>query len=89
MKIQANNITIKDLEEKYQMVAEMIGIDKYMLLCQELGGSDLYIPTMKELQKKYIYQKIKESRNLFSKKQLAKIYGVSLSTVYKVLRNED
>lgn len=82
------NITLENLEPKYREIAEIIGRENYLTLCDTCGGGALYIPTVKEVSKKYIYDQIKASEELFDKRQLAQIYGVSLRTVYNILNEK-
>ena len=72
-------------QELYDM-AGLIGLELLLKLCDVCGGSFFYIPTEREATMKYIKRKILENRDFFSKKELARIYNVSLSTVYNVLR---
>lgn len=83
--IAKEKITIEDIDEPYQDVAAIIGIENYVKLCEEMGGSYLCIPKIENLTRKYIYRKVLELKNTMPKKQLAKIFGLSLSTVYNII----
>lgn len=79
-------LKVADLPLKYQEIAEVTGLDKYIELCELFGGTSLYIPTMKEMSKGLTYAKIIANKDIFPMKELARIYGVSESTVYKLIR---
>ncbi|MEY8326767.1 Mor transcription activator family protein [Lachnospiraceae bacterium 54-11] len=89
LKTVIKNLKIEDLPLKYQDTAQTIGLDNYIALCECLGGSSLYIPSMKEVTKEYVYRKVRDSKGIMSKKQLARAYGLSLATVYNLLKDED
>ncbi len=89
LEIAKKNMKIEDLSPKYQDIAQIIGLDNFISMCEYLGGDNLYIPTIKEAVKQHIYNKVRDSKTVMSKKQIAKFYGLSKSTVYKLLRDED
>ena len=46
-----DKITIDDFSEPYQEAASIIGIDNYIKLCEELGGTRIFLPKIKNLTK--------------------------------------
>lgn len=83
--IAKEKITIEDLEEPYQDIASIIGIENYVKLCEEIGGSSLFIPKIENLTRKYIYKRMIALKDIMPKKQMAKMFGLSLSTVYSII----
>lgn len=79
---------IGDLNQELQIVAEIIGFDQCLKLCHIYESQLLYIPTIKELMKKLIERKVIEESDLFSKSELARMYGISLSMVYNILKGQ-
>lgn len=79
-------LTAKDLQEQHQMVADAIGVDGLIKLCEHFGGSSIYIPQKKELLKNKIYSMIYREYDGGNIKQLAVKYGVSEATVYNIVR---
>ncbi len=69
-------ITINDLKESYQDVASIIGIENYIKLCEEMGGSNLCIPKIESLTREYIYKKIIALKDNMKKRQMAKMIGL-------------
>lgn len=84
-----DSLKVSDISEQNQAVAETIGIQNYIQLCKENGGTSIYLPTVKELVKNVAYRKILAESKLFNRKQLATMYGVSESTVYNIQRKRN
>lgn len=80
-----DKITIDDLAEPYQEIASIIGIDNYIKLCEELGGTRLILPKIKSLTKNYTYRKVIELKDVMSKDQLARMFGLCSMTIYKII----
>lgn len=83
--IAKEKITIDDIDEAYQDIASIIGIENYVRLCEEMGGSYLCIPKIENLTRKYIYKKVIALKDTMTKKQISKMFGLSLSTVYNII----
>lgn len=87
--VEANeNITADDLQEQYRELAEIIGIENLMSLAKHYGGTQIYIPQVEMLLKNVKYKAIIEEFDGFNIKKLAKKYGVSESTVYRLVRDK-
>ncbi|MBP3339801.1 MAG: DNA-binding protein [Lachnospiraceae bacterium] len=82
------NITADDLQEQYRELAEIIGIENLMSLAKYYGGTQIYIPQVEMLLKNVKYKAIIEEFDGFNIKKLAKKYGVSESTVYRLVRDK-
>ncbi len=80
-----DKISLKDLDEAKQDVASVIGIDNYIRLCEEFGGTSLFFPKMDNLAKSLVYKKVIELKDVMTKHQIAKMFNLSKSTVYKVI----
>ena len=76
------SLTINELQEQHQMIADAVGVDGLIRLCECFGGSSIYIP-----QKKEIYGMIYREYDGSNIKQLAVKYEVSEATVYNVVRD--
>ncbi len=80
-----DKITVDDLDEKYQEIASIIGVSNYMSLCEEFGGTRIFLPKIKNLTKKYIYKKVIELKDVMSKDQLSRMFDLCSTTVYKII----
>lgn len=78
----------ENIDVKYHEYIDSIGLDNFIRLSNDFGGTHMYIPTPKELQKKHIYEQIRKSLGLFSVKEIAKMYNVSEKTVYRIKRGD-
>lgn len=78
------SLTLQQLPKKDQEIAEIIGLEAYINLCKVLGGSAIYLPTIKNLVVDNVRQRIKKELEILSPQQLSSKYDVSLSTVYRI-----
>lgn len=81
-----DKITIDDLDETQQDIAAVLGIDKYIQLCEEFGGINFFIPKIKSVIKKYTYRQVIELKDIMPKDQIARMLDLSKSTVYKIIK---
>lgn len=80
------NLKLEDLEPKYREIAEIIGVENYIKLCDAFGGGSLYIPTGKEAIKRYVYSKVVQAKGILTARQLSQMYGISMAKIYQILR---
>lgn len=83
-----SGITIEDLQEQHRPIAESIGMESFIKLVREFGGSAIYIPQMREVTKMRVYRMIRDEFDGTNIKKLASKYDVSESTVYNVVREQ-
>lgn len=81
-----DNVTIEDLDEARQDVASVIGVDNYIKLCEEFGGSSLFFPKIDHVIKKRVYKKVIELKDVVPVYQIARMLGISRATAYKVIK---
>ncbi len=84
----SESITCEDLQEQHKEIAEIIGIQNLIALSKHFGGTQIYIPQMEQLIKNVKYKAITEEFNGCNIKYLAKKYGVSESTIYRLIRDK-
>ena len=82
-KLNRHELTLDDLQE--QQYAKIIGLDNLLRLSDAFGGSNIYIPQRKELEKNKIYDQIYREFDGSNLQELTQKYGVSKSTVYKIV----
>lgn len=78
-------LTLDDLQEQHRQYAEVIGIDNLLRLSDTYGGTSIYIPQRRELLKNRTYNAIYREFDGSNVDQLVKKYGVSKSTIYKIV----
>lgn len=77
----------QELQELHRSIADVIGVDGLVGLCEHFGGSSIYIPQKRELLRQKIYQMIYREYDGDNIRELAVKYGVSEATVYNVVRD--
>ena len=80
------NITMDDLDEARQDVASVIGVDNYIKLCEEFGGTSLFFPKVDHIIKNRVYKKVIELKDTMPGYQIARMLGISRATAYKVIK---
>ena len=53
-KLNRHELTLDDLQEQHREYAKIIGLDNLLRLSDAFGGSNIYIPQRKELEKNKI-----------------------------------
>lgn len=81
-------LTLDDLQEQHRRYAEIIGIENLLALADEYGGTSIYIPQRRELEKNRIYNQIYREFDGGNMDQLTRRYGVSKSTIYKIVQDK-
>lgn len=76
-----------DLQDLHRNIADVVGVDGLIRLCEHFGGSSIYIPQKRELLRQKIYQMICREYDGSNIRELAVKYGVSEATVYNVVRD--
>ena len=84
-KLNRHELTLDDLQEQHREYAKIIGLDNLLRLSDAFGGSNIYIPQRKELEKNKIYDQIYREYDRSNLQELTQKYGVSKSTVYKIV----
>lgn len=86
--ISREGLTLEDLQEQHRQYAETIGIENLLRLADVYGGTSIYIPQRKELVKNKIYNMIYKEFDGSNMEYLTRKYGVSKSTVYKIVQDK-
>lgn len=84
-KEKEEELSLDDLQEQHRQYAEVIGIDNLLKLSDMYGGTSIYIPQRRELMKNRIYNAVYREFDGGNVDQLVKKYGVSKSTIYKIV----
>ncbi len=88
MKFNMEDLTLDDLQEQHREYARIIGIDNLLKLADTFGGTSIYIPQKRELIKNKIYAAIYNEFDGTNLPELTHKYGVSKSTVYKIVQDK-
>ncbi len=88
MKKENEKLTMDDLQEQHREYAQVIGLDNLLKLSDNFGGTSIYIPQRKELEKNRIYRLIYKEFDGSNLHELAKKYKVSKSTIYTIVSDK-
>lgn len=86
--INKEGLTLDDLQQQHREYAEVIGLDNLLKLADTFGGTSIYIPQRRELMKNKIYAAIYKEFDGSNLPELTKKYGVSKSTIYKIVQDK-
>ena len=87
MQKKNNNIDIDELKEQHRRYAELIGINNLLILSKVYGGTSIYIPKIEEILKNKKYAKVMEEFDGGNIKKLARKYGISERTIYRLVQD--
>lgn len=77
-------ITLDDLTDEQQRVAEIVGLPNYVALTKVFGGTYVYFPTLDGISRPARNRLIQQEFNGANYKDLATKYGVSEITVRRL-----
>lgn len=82
-----SDLCLSDLPEPIRGYAEAVGIENFKELARRSGGKNLYIPNEECLNKYALKRRItEEHREGKSIPELAEEYGLSITTIYRYLK---
>lgn len=84
-KVKADKLTIDNLPEEQMLIADTIGIDKYMILTEKFGGCDIYLLEEHTLTLELRNEEIINSFTGNNYHQLAIKYGMSESNIRNII----
>ena len=82
----AKMVKIADLNDIHKDVAETIGLENFIKLSYEFGGTAIYIPTTKTLTSDLRLGMALEEFDGGNKSKVCKKYMVSLSELYRKMK---
>jgi len=81
-------ISRDDLPETWRPLADAIGIENVVELCQRFGGTSLYVPKVDSILYPIKRRAILKEFNGSNYKDLAKRYGISERSIYDIVAEE-
>ena len=81
-------LTLDDLQDQHREYAEVIGVDNLLRLSDKFGGTIINIPQRREQETNRIYRRIYQEFDGSNLQELTQKYGVSKSTVYKIVSDK-
>lgn len=80
--------TLEDIADSYRPVAEIIGIQKFMELCEYAMGDELYFPKAESVIAPARNRRIKKEWNGYNAKELAEKYNLTTKQIGNILKGE-
>ena len=87
-KLNRYELELDDLQEQHREYAKIIGLDNLLKLSDAFGGTRIYVPKRKELEKNKIYNMIYEEFDGGNITELTRKYDVCEATVYKIIADK-
>jgi Mor family transcriptional regulator len=82
----AQPLTMDVLPEGQREVAEIVGFEKYLELCERFGGDNIYIMKHAELLRPSRNREIVERFDGYNYEELAREYGLTVRTIYALVK---
>lgn len=79
--------TLKDVAERYQPVARIIGVEKFVELAEYAAGDELYFPKPESILAPARNRRIEREYNGDNMKELAERYDLTIKQIAYILRN--
>ncbi len=83
------NLRSEDLSLEQQNLLSFLGMEKYLEMCEKFGGSTFTINRIETIYCLSVRNKVLENKGIYTTNQMAVMYGISKSTVYKILKGAD
>lgn len=82
-------LTVEQLPEQYQRLAEILGIEKLFRLVEEIGGRETYFPKKDKLLQLIRDEQILKEFNGYNHLELAKKYDLTVRWVRELCRTKE
>lgn len=80
--------TIKDINERYKEIVELVGIRKFILLSNYARGEELYFPKLETVVAPARNRRIKKEFNGYNGKELAEKYNLTIKQIQHIMKDE-
>lgn len=88
MDVILKSLTLDDLQENHREIAEIVGLDSFIKLCQNYAGLQIVVPTIKTIAAGNIKRRILKENCYLSAKELVQKYPISMKTAYRILEEK-
>lgn len=80
--------TLEDIADSYRPVVEIIGVEKFVELCEYAMGDELYFPKAESVTAPARNRRIKKEWDGYNAKQLAEKYNLTIKQIGNILKDE-
>lgn len=81
------DIDILDIPKKYRNIAEVIGLENYLELCNYAKGDEIYFPKRESILIPARNRKIQKEYNGWNSKLLAEKYDLTTQQIRAIIKN--
>lgn len=85
-KLLAEQLTLDGMPMDCREIANAVGMEGLIALCEAVGGTQIYLPKADTLLASVLPRVIREEYNGYNVQALARKYGVSERTVYNYIQ---
>ena len=82
-----DSLTAEMIPEQYRPLAEILGVQKLLVLAEEYGGANVYIPKPEALIRTARDKQIREKFNGYNAERLAQDYGLTVRWVQEICKD--
>ncbi len=83
----ASELTIEDIPDSHRPIVELIGLEKFILLCEYAMGDELYFLRVDKILMPARNRRIRKEYNGYNKKELAQKYDLTIQQIKNIIRN--
>lgn len=83
----AAELTMDDIPDNHRPMAELIGLDKFILLCDYIKGDHLYLPQVDRVLAPVRNRNIRSECNGYNKRELARKYNLTIQQINNIMKN--
>ena len=84
----AAELSINDIPKNHRPLAELTGLDKFLLLCDYAKGDELYFPQIDKVLIPARNRRIKKEFDGYNKKELARKYNLTVMQIGAIIRQK-
>lgn len=82
----AAELTMDDISDNHRPLAELIGLDKFILLCDYARGDELYLPQVDRILAPVRNRNIRADCNGYNKRELAQKYDLTIQQINNIIK---
>lgn len=83
----AAELTMDDLPDNHRPLAELIGLESFILLCDYTKGDMMYFPQVDKILIPVRNRNIRADCNGYNKRELAQKYNLTIQQINNILKN--
>lgn len=82
----AAELSINDIPDNYIPIAELIGLDNLILLCDYVKGDEIYLPQVDKILIPARNRRIRKEYDGYNKRELAQMYNLTIAQIGRIVK---